>query len=118
MLFRDCSSVTCLRNRSIEALAIAALVQAIEEAQERRTLQLARRGRRGERRLGWGGRRWIDREGTPVHGYGRGGWAVFYTAARCALSYVTVAGVGGATSLHDGAVQAQQFGLYGCRLVY
>ncbi|URE06306.1 Transcription factor TFIIB repeat [Musa troglodytarum] len=38
-LFRDCSSTTCLRNRSIEALATAALVQAIREAQEPRTLQ-------------------------------------------------------------------------------
>lgn len=38
-LFRDCSSATCLRNRSIEALATAALVQAIREAQEPRTLQ-------------------------------------------------------------------------------
>lgn len=39
-LFRDCSSATCLRNRSIEALATAALVQAIREAQEPRTLQV------------------------------------------------------------------------------
>ncbi|CAK9138786.1 unnamed protein product, partial [Ilex paraguariensis] len=39
-LFRDCSSATCLRNRSVEALATAALVQAIREAQEPRTLQL------------------------------------------------------------------------------
>ncbi|KAJ7944309.1 transcription initiation factor IIB [Quillaja saponaria] len=38
-LFRDCCSATCLRNRSIEALATAALVQAIREAQEPRTLQ-------------------------------------------------------------------------------
>ncbi|KAG6489884.1 hypothetical protein ZIOFF_051165 [Zingiber officinale] len=38
-LFRDCSSTTCLRNRSIEALATAALVHAIREAQEPRTLQ-------------------------------------------------------------------------------
>lgn len=38
-LFRDCSSTTCLRNRSVEALATAALVQAIREAQEPRTLQ-------------------------------------------------------------------------------
>ncbi|XP_075492949.1 plant-specific TFIIB-related protein 1 [Primulina tabacum] len=38
-LFRDCSSATCLRNRSVEALATAALVQAIREAQEPRTLQ-------------------------------------------------------------------------------
>lgn len=38
-LFKDCSSVTCLRNRSVEALATAALVQAIREAQEPRTLQ-------------------------------------------------------------------------------
>ncbi|CAA6657574.1 unnamed protein product [Spirodela intermedia] len=38
-LFRDCSSTTCLRNRNIEALATAALVQAIREAQEPRTLQ-------------------------------------------------------------------------------
>ncbi|KAJ6801932.1 uncharacterized protein M6B38_192675 [Iris pallida] len=38
-LFRDCSSSTCLRNRSVEALATAALVQAIREAQEPRTLQ-------------------------------------------------------------------------------
>nr|CAD1820401.1 unnamed protein product [Ananas comosus var. bracteatus] len=33
-LFRDCSSAICLRNRSVEALATAALVQAIREAQE------------------------------------------------------------------------------------
>lgn len=39
-LFKDCSSVTCLRNRSIEALATASLVQAIREAQEPRTLQV------------------------------------------------------------------------------
>lgn len=39
-LFRDCSSATCLRNRSIEALATAALVHAIREAQEPRTLQV------------------------------------------------------------------------------
>lgn len=39
-LFRDCSSATCLRNRSVEALATAALVQAIREAQEPRTLQV------------------------------------------------------------------------------
>lgn len=39
-LFRDCSSTTCLRNRNIEALATAALVQAIREAQEPRTLQV------------------------------------------------------------------------------
>ncbi|PPS07524.1 hypothetical protein GOBAR_AA13119 [Gossypium barbadense] len=39
-LFRDCCSATCLRNRSVEALATAALVQAIREAQEPRTLQL------------------------------------------------------------------------------
>ncbi|KAF9609437.1 hypothetical protein IFM89_016237 [Coptis chinensis] len=39
-LFRDCSTATCLRNRSVEALATAALVQAIREAQEPRTLQL------------------------------------------------------------------------------
>ncbi|KAL2905573.1 Plant-specific TFIIB-related protein 1 [Bienertia sinuspersici] len=38
-LFRDCSSATCLRNRSVEALATACLVQAIREAQEPRTLQ-------------------------------------------------------------------------------
>ncbi|KAM3285877.1 transcription initiation factor IIB [Capsicum chacoense] len=38
-LFRDCSSATCLRNRSVEALATAALVHAIREAQEPRTLQ-------------------------------------------------------------------------------
>ncbi|XP_038708083.1 plant-specific TFIIB-related protein 1 isoform X2 [Tripterygium wilfordii] len=38
-LFRDCCSATCLRNRSVEALATAALVQAIREAQEPRTLQ-------------------------------------------------------------------------------
>ncbi|KAL6222429.1 hypothetical protein ACLB2K_005821 [Fragaria x ananassa] len=38
-LFRDCCSTTCLRNRSVEALATAALVQAIREAQEPRTLQ-------------------------------------------------------------------------------
>ncbi|XP_078430409.1 plant-specific TFIIB-related protein [Wolffia australiana] len=38
-LFRDCSSSACLRNRNIEALATAALVQAIREAQEPRTLQ-------------------------------------------------------------------------------
>ncbi|KAK9165563.1 hypothetical protein Scep_000754 [Stephania cephalantha] len=38
-LFRDCSAATCLRNRSVEALATAALVQAIREAQEPRTLQ-------------------------------------------------------------------------------
>ncbi|XP_058069056.1 plant-specific TFIIB-related protein 1 [Magnolia sinica] len=38
-LFRNCSSTTCLRNRSVEALATAALVQAIREAQEPRTLQ-------------------------------------------------------------------------------
>lgn len=40
-LFRDCSSTTCLRNRSIEALATAALVHAIREAQEPRTLQVS-----------------------------------------------------------------------------
>ena len=39
-LFRDCCSATCLRNRSVEALATAALVQAIREAQEPRTLQV------------------------------------------------------------------------------
>ncbi|XP_013589776.1 PREDICTED: uncharacterized protein LOC106298237 [Brassica oleracea var. oleracea] len=33
-LFRDCCSATCLRNRSVEALATACLVQAIREAQE------------------------------------------------------------------------------------
>ncbi|XXG49405.1 hypothetical protein AAC387_Pa02g3598 [Persea americana] len=33
-LFRDCSSATCLRNRSVEAFATAALVQAIREAQD------------------------------------------------------------------------------------
>ncbi|XP_010446765.1 PREDICTED: plant-specific TFIIB-related protein 1-like isoform X2 [Camelina sativa] len=38
-LFRDCCSATCLRNRSVEALATACLVQAIREAQEPRTLQ-------------------------------------------------------------------------------
>ncbi|XP_020081048.1 uncharacterized protein LOC109704696 [Ananas comosus] len=37
-LFRDCSSAICLRNHSVEALATAALVQAIWEAQEPRTL--------------------------------------------------------------------------------
>lgn len=40
-LFRDCCSATCLRNRSVEALATAALVQAIREAQEPRTLQVS-----------------------------------------------------------------------------
>ncbi|MBA0618169.1 hypothetical protein Godav_027552, partial [Gossypium davidsonii] len=40
-LFRDCCSATCLRNRSVEALATAALVQAIREAQEPRTLQFS-----------------------------------------------------------------------------
>lgn len=40
-LFRDCCSATCLRNRSVEALATACLVQAIREAQEPRTLQVA-----------------------------------------------------------------------------
>lgn len=39
-LFRDCCSATCLRNRSVEALATAALVHAIREAQEPRTLQV------------------------------------------------------------------------------
>ena len=39
-LFRNCCSATCLRNRSVEALATAALVQAIREAQEPRTLQV------------------------------------------------------------------------------
>ncbi|CAF2067459.1 unnamed protein product [Brassica oleracea var. botrytis] len=38
-LFRDCCSATCLRNRSVEALATACLVQAIREAQEPPTLQ-------------------------------------------------------------------------------
>ncbi|XP_077233300.1 plant-specific TFIIB-related protein [Tasmannia lanceolata] len=38
-LFRDCSSATCLRNRNVEALATAAILQAIREAQEPRTLQ-------------------------------------------------------------------------------
>ncbi|KAK9749840.1 hypothetical protein RND81_02G154600 [Saponaria officinalis] len=38
-LFRDCSSATCLRNRSVEALSTACLVQAIREAQQPRTLQ-------------------------------------------------------------------------------
>lgn len=38
-LFKECSTATCLRNRSVEALATAALVQAIREAQEPRTLQ-------------------------------------------------------------------------------
>lgn len=41
-LFRDCSSVTCLRNRNVEALATAALLHAIREAQEPRTLQVLR----------------------------------------------------------------------------
>lgn len=41
-LFRDCCSATCLRNRSVEALATACLVQAIREAQEPRTLQVRR----------------------------------------------------------------------------
>jgi transcription initiation factor TFIIB len=41
-LFKDCSSATCLRNRSVEALATAALVQAIREAQQPRTLQVCR----------------------------------------------------------------------------
>jgi transcription initiation factor TFIIB len=41
-LFRDCCSATCLRNRSVEALATACLVQAIREAQEPRTLQVIR----------------------------------------------------------------------------
>jgi len=41
-LFRDCSSATFLRNRSVEALATACLVQAIREAQEPRTLQVLR----------------------------------------------------------------------------
>lgn len=40
-LFKDCSLTTCLRNRSVEALATASLVQAIREAQEPRTLQVA-----------------------------------------------------------------------------
>ncbi|XP_062203757.1 plant-specific TFIIB-related protein 1-like [Phragmites australis] len=31
-LFKDCSSTTCLRNQSVEALMIAMLVQAIREA--------------------------------------------------------------------------------------
>jgi transcription initiation factor TFIIB len=39
-LFKDCSCATCLRNRSVEALATAALVQAIREAQEPSTLQV------------------------------------------------------------------------------
>ncbi|RLN19788.1 uncharacterized protein C2845_PM02G34510 [Panicum miliaceum] len=38
-LLKDCSSATCLRNRSVEALATAALVQATREAQQPRTLQ-------------------------------------------------------------------------------
>ncbi|XBH57643.1 hypothetical protein VPH35_079213 [Triticum aestivum] len=38
-LFKECSTATCLRNRSVEALATAALVQAIREAREPRTLQ-------------------------------------------------------------------------------
>jgi hypothetical protein len=39
-LFRDCLSTTYLRNRNIEALATAALVQAIREQNEPRTLQV------------------------------------------------------------------------------
>ena len=39
-LFRDCCSATGLRKRSVEALATAALDQAIREAQEPRTLQV------------------------------------------------------------------------------
>uniref|UniRef100_A0A453IRA1 Transcription factor TFIIB cyclin-like domain-containing protein n=1 Tax=Aegilops tauschii subsp. strangulata TaxID=200361 RepID=A0A453IRA1_AEGTS len=39
-LFKECSTATCLRNRSVEALATAALVQAIREAREPRTLQV------------------------------------------------------------------------------
>ena len=39
IIHRDCCSATCLRNRSVEALVTAALVQAIREAQEPRTLQ-------------------------------------------------------------------------------
>lgn len=39
-LFRDCLSTTYLRNRNIEALATAALVQATREQQEPRTLQV------------------------------------------------------------------------------
>ncbi|KAI6669233.1 hypothetical protein NL676_004118 [Syzygium grande] len=42
-LFRDCCLATCLRNWSVEALATAALVQAIREAQEPRTLQMISR---------------------------------------------------------------------------
>ncbi|ERN17516.1 hypothetical protein AMTRI_Chr13g92580 [Amborella trichopoda] len=38
-LFRDCACTTYLRNRNVEALATAALVQAVREAQEPRTLQ-------------------------------------------------------------------------------
>ncbi|GLJ29927.1 hypothetical protein SUGI_0591680 [Cryptomeria japonica] len=38
-LFRDCACTTYLRNRNIEALATAALVQAMREAHEPRTLQ-------------------------------------------------------------------------------
>ncbi|KAL9241743.1 hypothetical protein vseg_015816 [Gypsophila vaccaria] len=37
--FKECSSATCLRNRSVEALSTACLVQAIREAQQPRTLQ-------------------------------------------------------------------------------
>ncbi|MCO5564177.1 hypothetical protein L7F22_017834 [Adiantum nelumboides] len=38
-LFRDCSAAGCMRNRNVEALATAALVQASREAKEARTLQ-------------------------------------------------------------------------------
>ncbi|BFI23434.1 hypothetical protein AXG93_1913s1450 [Marchantia polymorpha subsp. ruderalis] len=38
-LFRDCLQQTYLRNRNIEALAIAAIIQAMREANEPRTLQ-------------------------------------------------------------------------------
>lgn len=38
-LFRDCSSTAHMRNRNVEALATAALVQASREAKEARTLQ-------------------------------------------------------------------------------
>nr|CAD1830077.1 unnamed protein product [Ananas comosus var. bracteatus] len=37
-LFKDCSSAICLKNRSVKALATSALMQAIREAQEPRTL--------------------------------------------------------------------------------
>lgn len=38
-LFRDCSSAACMRNRNVEALATASLVQASREAKKARTLQ-------------------------------------------------------------------------------